>query len=108
MRALRDTTPYEVWYGKKPDVLHLREISCQAYVLKQSQNPKIYNRSLECTLIGYLLNSVAYQCLNKKTGQIHTSRDVVFRESQDLEMCPLHPRVIISHYQRRGREGCGG
>ena len=35
-------TPYEVWFGEKLDLSHLREISCRAFILIQGKNnPKI-------------------------------------------------------------------
>ena len=30
--ACSDATPYELWYGRKPDVSHLRIWGCTAYV----------------------------------------------------------------------------
>jgi transposase InsO family protein len=35
-------TPYEHWFSSKPDLSHLREISCRAFVLIQNcHNPKV-------------------------------------------------------------------
>lgn len=54
-------TPFKRWYDRKPDLSHLREIGCCVFVLIQNHhNPKIYNRSVECVLIGYSLDSKAY------------------------------------------------
>jgi hypothetical protein len=54
-------TPFEHWTDQKPDLSHLREIGCRAFVLVQNQhNPKVYSRSIECVLIGYSLDSKAY------------------------------------------------
>ncbi|THU75662.1 hypothetical protein K435DRAFT_615338, partial [Dendrothele bispora CBS 962.96] len=32
-KSLNGKTPAELWNGKKPDLSHLREIGCQAFVL---------------------------------------------------------------------------
>lgn len=55
-------TPFKAWHGSKPDLSHLYEIGCCAFILIQDQhNPKIYAKSFECILIGYSANSKAYQ-----------------------------------------------
>jgi transposase InsO family protein len=52
-KALEDKTPYEVWTGHKPDLSHLREIGCRAFILIQNRHvAKIYNRSVKCVLVG--------------------------------------------------------
>ena len=33
--ALRETTPYERWYGGKPDISHLRKFSAPVWILLQ-------------------------------------------------------------------------
>ncbi|HEV7738455.1 MAG TPA: reverse transcriptase domain-containing protein, partial [Chlamydiales bacterium] len=86
-----------MWYNKRPDLSHMREIGCQAFVLKNNlaKMPKIYDRSIECVLIGYAERSKAYRCFNPKTGKIHVSRNVRFIESLDKEAHPLKPGLII-------------
>ena len=46
-RTLEDKTPFEMWYGERPDVSHLRKLGCKVWVHIPSDNPKIYNRSVE-------------------------------------------------------------
>ena len=36
-RMLKDKTPYEAYYGQQPDISHLREIGCRAFMLIQSE-----------------------------------------------------------------------
>jgi len=52
-------------------------------VLKRLTIPRFYDHSIECVLIRYAPNSKAYQCYNRLTGHIHTSRNVTFIDSQD-------------------------
>ena len=60
---LTDQTPYELWKGQKPDYTYMREIGCWAFILVQNQhNPKLFERSIKCILIGYDLCSKTYQC----------------------------------------------
>src|SRR6266481_9171351 len=88
---LKDKTPYEMYYGQKPDLSHLCKIGCKAFVLIQSKDqPKIYNRSVECVLVRYSAKSKAFRCWNKQTGCIIVSRNVHFIETKDTKSCPLH------------------
>ena len=83
-RSLKSKTPHEAWYDQHPDLTHLRELGCRAWVFVVDNNLKIYNRSIECKLVSYSDNSKAYHCWDKWSGQIHTTQNVVFAESQDL------------------------
>ena len=83
-RSLKDLTPFEMWYGRTPDYSYLREIGCKAFVLIQNQhNPKIYERSVECVLIGYDINSKSYRCYHKPTKRVISSYHVRFLESHE-------------------------
>jgi hypothetical protein len=59
-------TPFKEWYKRKPDYSYIHEIGCNAYVLIQNRhNPKVYERSIKCVLVGYNMNSKAYLCCDK-------------------------------------------
>ena len=60
----------------------MHEIGCQAFVLiLNKHNPKIYECSIECVLIGYDEKSKSYRCYNRATKQVHSSYHVRFIES---------------------------
>ena len=59
-------------------------------------NPKIYNHSIECLLVGYSNNSKAYWCWDKRTDHIHVTHNVVFAELQDLQIQALHPGLVLN------------
>ncbi|KAJ3538090.1 hypothetical protein NMY22_g5310 [Coprinellus aureogranulatus] len=84
-RSLSAATLYEMWKGKKPDCSHLREIGCRAFVLIQptKANPKINERLVECTLIGYETNAKAYRCYHHATKKVYISYHVCFLESHE-------------------------
>jgi hypothetical protein len=66
-------------------------------VLIQSKHQaKIYNKSVECILMGYSSDLKAYQCWNKKTGCILVSRNVQFIEIEDSRLRPFYPGVIAN------------
>jgi hypothetical protein len=75
----------------------LREIGCQAFVLIQNKhNPKIFDRSIECILIGYSTDSKAYICYDKLSRRVFTSYHVKFIESHQTVPKPLHPGKIAN------------
>ena len=93
--SLNGLTPFAQWYRKKPNLSHLCEIGCKAFVLIQDRNnPKIHERSIECTLIGYEPNAKAYRCYHRASGKVITSYHVLFIESHQIGLTP--PHVIIT------------
>jgi hypothetical protein len=83
-KTLKGTTPWQLWYNRKPDLSYLREPGCRAFVLiVNKNNPKIYERSIECILLGYNPDSKTYRCYDPKTKQIYSSYHVQFLESHD-------------------------
>ena len=94
-RTLADKTPFEMWYGRHPDVSHLHELGCKVWVHIPGENPKIYNHSIKCILVGYSDNSKAYHCLDWSSGRIHITCNTFFLESQDLKDCILHPGLTV-------------
>ena len=47
-----ETTPYEMWFGKKPKLSFLKVWGCDAYV-KKLQPDKLEPKSEKCVFIGY-------------------------------------------------------
>jgi len=59
--SLQGHTPFELWYGRKPLLSHLREIGCRAFVLIPTATPKTYTQSRPCVFIGYSPHSKVYR-----------------------------------------------
>ena len=76
----RDRTPYELFFGSKPDVSHLRTFGARAYALtpKQLRN-KLEDTSEPGRFIGYPASTKGYKIL-LDNGRIIISRDVAFVE----------------------------
>jgi hypothetical protein len=93
-KTLNNITPYEAYSSHKPDVSHLHEIGCRAFVLIQNKhNPKVFERSEECVLIGYRKDSKSYRCYHRATHKVIESYHVVFIESKDDREMPFRPGV---------------
>ena len=89
-KAAKGRTPYELWFGTRPSLSHLREIGCQAYVLVNGNNPKIAAKSVECVLVSYASNAKAYRCWHRESRQIVDSYHVTF-----VEHLNDHPRMSL-------------
>jgi hypothetical protein len=81
-RVLGDKTPYEIWYGFKPIVDHLKVFGNPCYILK----PKVKRRKLDLKadleiLIGYSSKSKAYKIYDMKFNKVVIARDVKVAES---------------------------
>jgi hypothetical protein len=76
-----ETTPFERWHGKKPDVSHIRPFGCVAYakIPDAVSDGKLAARSLKGALMGYSGTGV-YRVLDRATGKVLVTRNVVFEE----------------------------
>jgi hypothetical protein len=88
-------TPHELWFSSKPSLTHLREIGCKAFALILSSNPKIFQRSVPCILIGYAPHSKAYRLWNPASGRVFNSFHVTFVEHLDELPTLLLPGTIV-------------
>jgi hypothetical protein len=76
-RVLADKTPYELWYGFKPSIDHLKVFDSICYVLK----PEVRRRKLDQKadigiLIGYSTTSKAYKIYDLNFNKVVVARDV--------------------------------
>jgi Reverse transcriptase (RNA-dependent DNA polymerase)/gag-polypeptide of LTR copia-type/Integrase core domain/GAG-pre-integrase domain len=91
-----DVTPFQAFYGKKPDVSNLRVFGCQCYVhVPKELRKKLDVRSEEGIFIGYEQASKAYRVLLKDNSKIVVSRDVVFVETPaSASPQPVQPNAV--------------
>ena len=76
-----DKTPYEKWYGRKPDVSNLRVFGCMAYAhIPESQRKKLDKKSEKLRFVGYSIQSKGYRLFDENQKVI-VRRDVVFNET---------------------------
>jgi len=74
-------TPFEVSFGVKPRVSHLRSFGCQAFVHVPKENrKKLDSKAIKCTSIGYCSEYRAYKLFDPSTHKVFVSRYVVFHE----------------------------
>ena len=63
-----ETTPCELWFGKKPKLSFLKVWSCDAYV-KKLQLDKLEPKSEKCVFIGYPKENVGYTFYHRSEGK---------------------------------------
>ena len=81
-KALSGKTPFEAWFGKKPNVKHLRVFGCAAYPhVPRNERGKLDPKAKRCFFLGYAAQRKGYRLYDMKTSCIILSRDVVFNKS---------------------------
>ena len=82
-KAIKENkTPYERWYGKKPNVSHLRVFGCMAYVhIPDNEQRKLDKKAEKMRFVGYSLTSKRYRVFDETKGKIFIRKDVEFNEN---------------------------
>lgn len=82
-QSVSEATPYQAWFGKIPNIHHLRVFGCVAHVKDVTPNlTKLANRSNQAIMIGYEIGSKAYRLFDPIRNKIIVSRDVAFEEGR--------------------------
>jgi hypothetical protein len=74
-------TPFELRFGRKSSVSHLRPFGCKYFVLKHDNLDKFESRSFDGILLRYTPHGRFYQVYNLKTNTVVESYDVTFDET---------------------------
>ena len=78
-----ETTPYELWYGKRPKLSFLKVWECHAYV-KKLQPEKLEPKAEMCIFIGYPKETVGYTFYLKSEGKVFVAKNGTFLEKEFL------------------------
>src|SRR3954468_7595606 len=72
-----ETTPNDLWFGKKPKLSFLKVWGCEAYV-KKLQPDKLEPKSEKCIFIGYPKETVRYTFYHRSEGKIFVAKNGSF------------------------------
>jgi len=87
------TTPYKRFYGRKPDVSHLRVLGSPACALRPDHSySELDAKTLLGTVVGYAAGGHALRVRSSVTGKILVRRDVVVDETVPAR--PVSPTAI--------------
>ncbi|GJW27908.1 zinc finger, CCHC-type containing protein [Tanacetum coccineum] len=98
------TTPYELWYKKRPNLSYLRVWGCRAVVrLPDPKRKTLGEKGIDCIFVGYAEHSKAYRFYviepndSVSINSIIESRDAIFDENR-FSSIP-RPKDIIPNVQ---------
>jgi hypothetical protein len=80
MRSILHLTPFELRFGQKSSVSHLRPFGWKCFVLKYGNLNKFESHSSDGILLGYTPHDRSYTMFNLKTNIVVESYDVTFDE----------------------------
>lgn len=82
-KALKNSTPYEMWTGRKPHLGRIRVFGCVSHMkIAKGHLKKLDDRSKKLVHLGIEKGSKSYRLLDPDTGKLYVSRDVVFEEQK--------------------------
>lgn len=77
-----NSTPYELWYKRKPELSHIRIFGSDVYAHIPKEHRKKWDpKSKRLILVGYQGESTNYRLFNPETKQVSTARDVIINEA---------------------------
>jgi hypothetical protein len=81
-------TPFDLRFGRKSSISHLRFFGCKCFVLKHGNLNKFESHSSDNILLGYTPNGRSYRVFNLETNTVVESCDMTFDET-------AHPRDVF-------------
>jgi hypothetical protein len=97
-KAVDGKTPFEVWYGKRPAVHHLKTFGCIVYV--RNTKPllkKLDDRGRKMIFVGYERGTKAYRAYDPVTKKVTITRDVVFDEDAQWDWSSSEQEDVTWH-----------
>ncbi|CAB4035006.1 Retrovirus-related Pol poly from transposon TNT 1-94 [Paramuricea clavata] len=77
-----NTTPYERWYERKPNVSHFRVFGCMAFAhVPDSKRQKLDKKAERLRFVGYCRTSKGYRLFDEIKRKMVVRRDVEFNEN---------------------------
>jgi hypothetical protein len=74
-------TPFELCFGCKPSVSHLRPFGCKCFILNHGNLDKFESHSSDGILLGYTPHGRSNRVFNLETNTVVESCDVIFNET---------------------------
>jgi hypothetical protein len=78
--SILNLTPFELHFGRKSFISHLRPFRCKCFVLKRDNLDKFESHSSDGILLGYTPHGRSYRVFNLESNTIIESYDVTFNE----------------------------
>jgi hypothetical protein len=78
-----EMTPYELWFGAKPNLSFLKVWGCEAYV-KRLMPDKLEPKAEKCIFIGYPKETIGYTFYHRSEGKVFVAKNGSFLEKEFL------------------------
>jgi hypothetical protein len=109
VRSILHLSPFELHFGPKPYISHLKPFGCKCFVLKCRNLDKFESHSFDDILLGYTPLGRSYRVYNLETNTIVESCDVTFDETapypRDVFECPGDREMEESIFVDEGLQG---
>lgn len=81
-RILHNKSPYEILFGKQPDISHLKVFGCLCFVINiDKHRDKLQPRAFPAVFLGYPFGKKGYKVLVLDTQEVIISRNVIFHKT---------------------------
>ena len=82
---LKGKSPYELWYGRKPDLSNLKVFGCVAYALvPAAKRRKFADRTEKMRFLGYHKGHRGYKLMERGGNRVFYRTDITFDEHNFL------------------------
>ena len=79
----KNTTPFEMWHGRKPKVSHMKVFGCIAYShIPDANRRKLDKKTEKLRFVGYSNTKKGYRLYDEGKKRTVVRRDVVFNEKE--------------------------
>jgi hypothetical protein len=85
LRSILNLTPFELRFGRKLSVSHIRPFGCKCFILKHGNLDKFESHSSDGILLGYTPHGRSSRVFNLETNTIVESCNVTFDK---IAPCP--------------------
>ena len=91
----KHVTPFERWYGRKPDVSNFRVFGCIAYAhVADSVRQKLDSKAIKVRFLGDSARSKGYRLFDEKSKMFLVRRDVIFNKQILCLILASQQRVV--------------
>jgi hypothetical protein len=112
LRLILHLIPFELHFGHKPSVSHLRPFVCKYFVLKCGKLDQFESGSFDGILLRYIPHGRSYRFYNHETNTVVESCDVTFDETaacpRDVFECAGDKEIEESIFVDEGLQGVDG
>lgn len=98
--SLDNITPYEAWYGKKPDMSHIRLFGSPVMIhIPKERRLKWDRKAEQYILMGFSENIKGYRVYDPRTNNVTVKRDITVLEGKTYKECKENDAIWIQEEQ---------